>query len=192
MMKLIRSSSCHVGSARKLRHWRAGQTEPGWAGTRHDSPVPLPPRGGLAADNVLLSSDGSHAALCDFGHAVCLQPDGLGKSLLTGKAPHQLLCPPVHSFAECLSCFPEWELRCEHLGPPVCLSPAPSLDDYQGFFVMRKCDHGCQVLIADAPVHREERERLLTLARSQAFCLGGPMAPPASCLAFLGECTASL
>ncbi|XP_069337660.1 mitogen-activated protein kinase kinase kinase 14 [Eulemur rufifrons] len=40
--------------------------------------------GDVKADNVLLSSDGSHAALCDFGHAVCLQPDGLGKSLLTG------------------------------------------------------------------------------------------------------------
>lgn len=50
-----------------------------------DSPVPLLPWGGLAADNVLLSSDGSRAALCDFGHAVCLQPDGLGKSLLTGR-----------------------------------------------------------------------------------------------------------
>lgn len=40
--------------------------------------------GDVKADNVLLSSDGSCAALCDFGHAVCLQPDGLGKSLLTG------------------------------------------------------------------------------------------------------------
>uniref|UniRef100_A0A2K6UV50 Mitogen-activated protein kinase kinase kinase 14 n=1 Tax=Saimiri boliviensis boliviensis TaxID=39432 RepID=A0A2K6UV50_SAIBB len=40
--------------------------------------------GDVKADNVLLSSDGSHAALCDFGHAVRLQPDGLGKSLLTG------------------------------------------------------------------------------------------------------------
>uniref|UniRef100_A0A8C3W4V3 Mitogen-activated protein kinase kinase kinase 14 n=1 Tax=Catagonus wagneri TaxID=51154 RepID=A0A8C3W4V3_9CETA len=40
--------------------------------------------GDVKADNVLLSSDGSHAALCDFGHAVCLQPDGLGKALLTG------------------------------------------------------------------------------------------------------------
>ncbi|XP_071066806.1 mitogen-activated protein kinase kinase kinase 14 isoform X2 [Dasypus novemcinctus] len=40
--------------------------------------------GDVKADNVLLSSDGNHAALCDFGHAVCLQPDGLGKSLLTG------------------------------------------------------------------------------------------------------------
>lgn len=40
--------------------------------------------GDVKADNVLLSSDGSRAALCDFGHAVCLQPDGLGKALLTG------------------------------------------------------------------------------------------------------------
>uniref|UniRef100_A0A8C5P206 Mitogen-activated protein kinase kinase kinase 14 n=1 Tax=Jaculus jaculus TaxID=51337 RepID=A0A8C5P206_JACJA len=40
--------------------------------------------GDVKADNVLLSSDGSCAALCDFGHALCLQPDGLGKSLLTG------------------------------------------------------------------------------------------------------------
>ncbi|XP_054366747.1 mitogen-activated protein kinase kinase kinase 14 isoform X2 [Mirounga angustirostris] len=40
--------------------------------------------GDIKADNVLLSSDGSRAALCDFGHAVCLQPDGLGKSLVTG------------------------------------------------------------------------------------------------------------
>ncbi|KAG8505025.1 Mitogen-activated protein kinase kinase kinase 14 [Galemys pyrenaicus] len=40
--------------------------------------------GDVKADNVLLSSDGSRAALCDFGHAMCLQPDGLGKSLLTG------------------------------------------------------------------------------------------------------------
>ncbi|KAM9209116.1 mitogen-activated protein kinase kinase kinase 14 [Dugong dugon] len=40
--------------------------------------------GDVKADNVLLSSDGSRAALCDFGHAVCLQPDGLGNSLLTG------------------------------------------------------------------------------------------------------------
>ncbi|XP_006170082.1 mitogen-activated protein kinase kinase kinase 14 isoform X2 [Tupaia chinensis] len=40
--------------------------------------------GDVKADNVLLSSDGSRAALCDFGHAICLQPDGLGKSLLTG------------------------------------------------------------------------------------------------------------
>ncbi|XP_047401577.1 mitogen-activated protein kinase kinase kinase 14 [Sciurus carolinensis] len=39
--------------------------------------------GDIKADNVLLSTDGSRAALCDFGHAVCLQPDGLGKSLLT-------------------------------------------------------------------------------------------------------------
>uniref|UniRef100_A0A8C0MFD3 Mitogen-activated protein kinase kinase kinase 14 n=3 Tax=Canis lupus TaxID=9612 RepID=A0A8C0MFD3_CANLF len=38
----------------------------------------------LEADNVLLSSDGSRAALCDFGHAVCLQPNGLGKSVVTG------------------------------------------------------------------------------------------------------------
>ncbi|XP_030886629.1 mitogen-activated protein kinase kinase kinase 14 isoform X2 [Leptonychotes weddellii] len=40
--------------------------------------------GDIKADNVLLSRDGSRAALCDFGHAVCLQPDGLGKSLVTG------------------------------------------------------------------------------------------------------------
>ncbi|XP_058532627.1 mitogen-activated protein kinase kinase kinase 14 [Ochotona princeps] len=40
--------------------------------------------GDVKADNVLLSSDGNRAALCDFGHAVCLHPDGLGKSLLTG------------------------------------------------------------------------------------------------------------
>ncbi|XP_006833782.1 PREDICTED: mitogen-activated protein kinase kinase kinase 14 [Chrysochloris asiatica] len=40
--------------------------------------------GDVKADNVLLSSDGSRAALCDFGHAVCLQPGGLGTSLLTG------------------------------------------------------------------------------------------------------------
>ncbi|XP_023366992.1 mitogen-activated protein kinase kinase kinase 14 [Otolemur garnettii] len=40
--------------------------------------------GDVKADNVLLSSDGSRAALCDFGHAMCLQPDGLGKALLTG------------------------------------------------------------------------------------------------------------
>lgn len=40
--------------------------------------------GDVKADNVLLSSDGSRAALCDFGHAVCLRQDGLGKSLLTG------------------------------------------------------------------------------------------------------------
>ncbi|XP_074175760.1 mitogen-activated protein kinase kinase kinase 14 isoform X1 [Rhinolophus sinicus] len=40
--------------------------------------------GDVKADNVLLSNDGSRAALCDFGHAVRLRPDGLGKSLLTG------------------------------------------------------------------------------------------------------------
>ncbi|XP_015995291.2 mitogen-activated protein kinase kinase kinase 14 [Rousettus aegyptiacus] len=40
--------------------------------------------GDVKADNVLLSNDGSRAALCDFGHAVYLRPDGLGKSLLTG------------------------------------------------------------------------------------------------------------
>ncbi|KAF6095278.1 mitogen-activated protein kinase kinase kinase 14 [Phyllostomus discolor] len=40
--------------------------------------------GDVKADNVLLSSDGSRAALCDFGHAVCLRPDGLENSLLTG------------------------------------------------------------------------------------------------------------
>ncbi|XP_012861268.1 mitogen-activated protein kinase kinase kinase 14 [Echinops telfairi] len=40
--------------------------------------------GDVKADNVLLSGDGSRAALCDFGHAVCLQPHGLGTSLLTG------------------------------------------------------------------------------------------------------------
>uniref|UniRef100_A0A8C0MFI7 Mitogen-activated protein kinase kinase kinase 14 n=2 Tax=Canis lupus familiaris TaxID=9615 RepID=A0A8C0MFI7_CANLF len=40
--------------------------------------------GDIKADNVLLSSDGSRAALCDFGHAVCLQPNGLGKSVVTG------------------------------------------------------------------------------------------------------------
>ncbi|KAM4844491.1 mitogen-activated protein kinase kinase kinase 14 isoform 1-T3 [Thomomys bottae] len=44
--------------------------------------------GDVKADNVLLSSDGSRAALCDFGHAVCLQPDGLGRSLLTGDYIH--------------------------------------------------------------------------------------------------------
>nr|XP_012311305.1 mitogen-activated protein kinase kinase kinase 14-like [Aotus nancymaae] len=91
--------------------------------------------GDVKADNVLLSSDGSHAALCDFGHAVRLQPDGLGKSLLTGKAPHQLPCLPVHSFPKCLPCFPQWELRCEHLGPPVCFSPTTSLGDYRVFLL---------------------------------------------------------
>ncbi|XP_066119492.1 mitogen-activated protein kinase kinase kinase 14 [Saccopteryx bilineata] len=40
--------------------------------------------GDVKADNVLLSNDGSRAALCDFGHAVCLRPEGLGNSLLTG------------------------------------------------------------------------------------------------------------
>ncbi|EHB09273.1 Mitogen-activated protein kinase kinase kinase 14 [Heterocephalus glaber] len=40
--------------------------------------------GDVKADNLLLSSDGNRAALCDFGHAVCLRPSGLGKSLLTG------------------------------------------------------------------------------------------------------------
>ncbi|XP_020853108.1 mitogen-activated protein kinase kinase kinase 14 [Phascolarctos cinereus] len=40
--------------------------------------------GDVKADNVLLSGDGSRALLCDFGHSTNLQPDGLGKSFLTG------------------------------------------------------------------------------------------------------------
>ncbi|XP_074835246.1 mitogen-activated protein kinase kinase kinase 14 isoform X2 [Carettochelys insculpta] len=38
----------------------------------------------MEADNVLLSSDGSQALLCDFGHSAHLHPDGLGKCLVTG------------------------------------------------------------------------------------------------------------
>ncbi|XP_065433735.1 mitogen-activated protein kinase kinase kinase 14 isoform X4 [Chrysemys picta bellii] len=38
----------------------------------------------MEADNVLLSSDGSRAVLCDFGHSARLHPDGLGKCLVTG------------------------------------------------------------------------------------------------------------
>ncbi|KAJ7412611.1 hypothetical protein BTVI_45923 [Pitangus sulphuratus] len=37
-----------------------------------------------AAENVLLSDDGSRALLCDFGHSAHLHPDGLGKCLVTG------------------------------------------------------------------------------------------------------------
>ncbi|XP_032652826.1 mitogen-activated protein kinase kinase kinase 14 [Chelonoidis abingdonii] len=40
--------------------------------------------GDVKADNVLLSSDGSRALLCDFGHSARLHPDGLGKCLVTG------------------------------------------------------------------------------------------------------------
>ncbi|XP_062994538.1 mitogen-activated protein kinase kinase kinase 14 [Elgaria multicarinata webbii] len=40
--------------------------------------------GDVKADNILLSGDGSHAVLCDFGHAAHLHPDGMGKYLVTG------------------------------------------------------------------------------------------------------------
>ncbi|KAM7137498.1 mitogen-activated protein kinase kinase kinase 14 isoform 1-T3 [Macrochelys suwanniensis] len=40
--------------------------------------------GDVKADNVLLSSDGCRALLCDFGHSAHLHPDGLGKCLVTG------------------------------------------------------------------------------------------------------------
>ncbi|ETE67354.1 Mitogen-activated protein kinase kinase kinase 14, partial [Ophiophagus hannah] len=40
--------------------------------------------GDVKADNVLLSGDRSHVALCDFGHAVQLHPDGIRNYLMTG------------------------------------------------------------------------------------------------------------
>ncbi|XP_015284435.1 PREDICTED: mitogen-activated protein kinase kinase kinase 14 [Gekko japonicus] len=40
--------------------------------------------GDMKADNVLLSSDRSHAVLCDFGHAAHLRPDSTGKYVVTG------------------------------------------------------------------------------------------------------------
>uniref|UniRef100_A0A8D0H1B6 Mitogen-activated protein kinase kinase kinase 14 n=1 Tax=Sphenodon punctatus TaxID=8508 RepID=A0A8D0H1B6_SPHPU len=40
--------------------------------------------GDVKADNMLLSGDGNHALLCDFGHSAHLHPDGSGKCLVTG------------------------------------------------------------------------------------------------------------
>ncbi|KAH0626940.1 hypothetical protein JD844_002247 [Phrynosoma platyrhinos] len=40
--------------------------------------------GDVKADNVLLSGDGNHAVLCDFGHAAHLYPDEMGNYLMTG------------------------------------------------------------------------------------------------------------
>ncbi|XP_003222577.2 mitogen-activated protein kinase kinase kinase 14 [Anolis carolinensis] len=40
--------------------------------------------GDVKADNIVLSGDGNHAVLCDFGHAAHLHPDTMGNYLMTG------------------------------------------------------------------------------------------------------------
>ncbi|XP_053121057.1 mitogen-activated protein kinase kinase kinase 14 [Hemicordylus capensis] len=71
--------------------------------------------GDVKADNVLLSSDGSHAVLCDFGHAAHLHPDGMGKHLVTGDyvpGTETHLAPEVVMGKRCDSKADVWSSCC--------------------------------------------------------------------------------
>ncbi|XP_054848242.1 mitogen-activated protein kinase kinase kinase 14 [Eublepharis macularius] len=71
--------------------------------------------GDVKADNVLLSSDRSHAVLCDFGHAAHLHPDGIGKCLVTGDyipGTETHLAPEVVMGKPCDSKVDVWSSCC--------------------------------------------------------------------------------
>ncbi|KAJ7313497.1 hypothetical protein JRQ81_004919 [Phrynocephalus forsythii] len=71
--------------------------------------------GDVKADNVLLSGDGNHAVLCDFGHAAHLQPDGGGKYLVTGDyvpGTETHLAPEVVMGKRCDSKVDVWSSCC--------------------------------------------------------------------------------
>ncbi|XP_004684128.1 PREDICTED: mitogen-activated protein kinase kinase kinase 14 [Condylura cristata] len=136
--------------------------------------------GDVKADNVLLSSDGSRAALCDFGHAMCLQPDGLGKSLLTGDyipgtethmAPEVVLGKPcdakVDVWSSCCmmlhmlnGCHP-WT---QHFRGPLCLKIASEPPPVQ------EIPPSCAPLTAQAIQEGLRKEPAL---RASALELGG-------------------
>ncbi|KAJ6633945.1 hypothetical protein lerEdw1_014236 [Lerista edwardsae] len=71
--------------------------------------------GDVKADNVLLSGDGNHAVLCDFGHAAYLHPDGVGKHLFTGDyipGTETHLAPEVAMGKRCDSKVDVWSSCC--------------------------------------------------------------------------------
>ncbi|XP_010641199.1 mitogen-activated protein kinase kinase kinase 14 [Fukomys damarensis] len=151
--------------------------------------------GDVKADNVLLSSDGNRAALCDFGHAVCLQPSGLGKSLLTGDyipgtethmAPEVVLGKPcdtkVDIWSSCCmmlhmlnGCHP-WT---QYFRGPLCLKIAREPPP------VREIPASCTPLTAQAirqglrkePVHRASAGELLGKVCGALQQVGGLQSP---------------
>ncbi|XP_020653659.3 mitogen-activated protein kinase kinase kinase 14 isoform X1 [Pogona vitticeps] len=71
--------------------------------------------GDVKADNVLLSGDGKHTVLCDFGHAAHLHPDGGGKYLVTGDyvpGTETHLAPEIVMGKRCDSKVDVWSSCC--------------------------------------------------------------------------------
>ncbi|KAM6174920.1 mitogen-activated protein kinase kinase kinase 14 [Erethizon dorsatum] len=151
--------------------------------------------GDIKADNVLLSSDGNRAALCDFGHAVCLRHSGLGKSLLTGDsipgtethmAPEVVLGKPcdakVDVWSSCCmmlhmlnGCHP-WT---QYFRGPLCLKIAREPPP------VREIPASCAPLTAQAireglkkePVHRASAGELLRKVCRALQQVGGLRSP---------------
>ncbi|XP_004633892.1 mitogen-activated protein kinase kinase kinase 14 [Octodon degus] len=151
--------------------------------------------GDVKADNVLLSSDGNRAALCDFGHAVCLRPSGVGKSLLTGDsipgtethmAPEVVLGKPcdtkVDVWSSCCmmlhmlnGCHP-WT---QYFRGPLCLKIAREPPP------VKEIPASCAPLTAQAiqeglrkePVHRASAKELLGRVCGALQQVGGLRSP---------------
>ncbi|KAM5274185.1 mitogen-activated protein kinase kinase kinase 14 [Ctenodactylus gundi] len=151
--------------------------------------------GDVKADNMLLSSDGSHAALCDFGHAVCLQPDGLGKSLLTGDyipGTETHMAPEVVMGKPCDTKVDIWSSCCmmlhmlngchpwtQYFRGPLCLKIASEPPP------VREIPASCSPLTAQAikeglrkePVHRASATELLGTVSRALQQVGGLKSP---------------
>lgn len=136
--------------------------------------------GDVKADNVLLSKDGSRAALCDFGHAVCLRPDGLGNSLLTGDyipGTETHMAPEVVMGKPCDAKVDVWSSCCmmlhmlngchpwtQYFRGPLCLKIASEPPP------VREIPPSCTPLTAQAI---EEGLRKEPVQRASALELGG-------------------
>uniref|UniRef100_A0ACB8EVC7 Uncharacterized protein n=1 Tax=Sphaerodactylus townsendi TaxID=933632 RepID=A0ACB8EVC7_9SAUR len=139
--------------------------------------------GDVKADNVLLSKDRGCAVLCDFGHAVHLQPDGTGKYLVTGDyvlGTETHLAPEVVMGKPCDSKVDVWSSCCmmlhllngchpwtRYFNHPLCLKIAKEPPP------LRDIPPSCHPFTADvikAGLQKEPLERASsTQLRAKAF-----------------------
>ncbi|XP_019379088.1 PREDICTED: mitogen-activated protein kinase kinase kinase 14 [Gavialis gangeticus] len=151
--------------------------------------------GDVKADNVLLSSDGSRALLCDFGHSAHLHPDGLGKRLVTGDyvpGTETHMAPEVVMGKRCDSKVDVWSSCCmmlhmlngchpwtQYYNHPLCLKIAKEPPP------LREIPPTCSPLTAEVikeglekePVKRASAAELKAKADTALEQLGGVTSP---------------